>query len=95
MSASKVLLVLGSGGRVGASVAKLFAQNGYKVAIAARRLKDAVNDEGQLEIQADVSKAESVEAAFDKIKAEFGIPNIVVYNGETSVSELSSSMHVD
>lgn len=83
MSASKVLLILGAGGNVGASVAKLFGQNGYKVAMVARRLKDSVNDDGQLEIQADLAHAESVESAFDKVIDKFGIPNVVVYNGMT------------
>ena len=81
MSSSKVLLVLGAGGRVGASVASLFAQNGYKVAIAARSLKDTVDDKGQLQIQADVSQTASVESAFDKVIDKFGVPNVVVYNG--------------
>ena len=81
MSASKVLLILGAGGNVGASVAKLFAQKGYKVAIAARRLDDAVDNNGQLQIKTDLSHPESVDSAFDKVTAEFGAPNVVVYNG--------------
>ena len=85
MSTSKVLLILGAGGNVGASVAKLFAQNGYKVAIAARRLQDSVNEDGHLQIQADLAQADSVEAAFDKVAAKFGTPNVVVYNGELVV----------
>ena len=80
-ASSKVLLVLGAGGNVGASVASLFAQNGYKIALAARRLQDAVNDDGHLQIQADLANAESVESAFDKVSTKFGPPNVVVYNG--------------
>lgn len=92
MSTSKILLILGAGGNVGASVANLFGQNGYKVAIAARRLQDAVNDDGQLQIQADLSHAESVESAFDKVAAKFGVPNVVVYNGMRIVSSKSSDV---
>ena len=81
MSASKILLVLGAGGNVGASVASLFAQNGYKIALAARSLQDTVNEDGHLHIQADLANADSVESAFDKVTAKFGPPNVVVYNG--------------
>lgn len=81
MSASKVLLILGAGGNIGASVASLFAQNGYKVALAARRLQDAMDEDGRLHIHADVANAESVESAFDKVAAKFGPPDVVVYNG--------------
>lgn len=81
MSASKILLVLGAGGNVGASLAGLFAQKGYKIALAARRLQDAVNEDGTLHIHADLGNAESVESAFDKVASHFGPPNVVVYNG--------------
>ena len=80
-ASSKVLLVLGAGGNIGASVASLFAQNGYKIALAARRLQDGINEDGNLHIQADFSHADSVESAFDKVSAQFGPPNVVVYNG--------------
>ena len=84
MSSSKVLLILGAGGNIGASVAKLFAQNGYKVALAARRLQDGLNEDGQLNIHADLAKADSVESAFDKVSSQFGPPSVVVYNGMCS-----------
>ncbi|KAK5165785.1 uncharacterized protein LTR77_008708 [Saxophila tyrrhenica] len=84
MSTSKVLLVLGAGGNVGASVASSFAKNGYKVAIAARRLSDAVDDDGNLQIQADLSKPETVKSSFDKVTAKFGPPSVVVYNAASA-----------
>lgn len=83
MSASKVLLVLGAGGRVGASVAKLFGQNGYKVAIAARSLEDKTNDQGQLQVRVDVGSPDSINATFDKVSAQFGPPSVVVHNGQS------------
>jgi NAD(P)-dependent dehydrogenase (short-subunit alcohol dehydrogenase family) len=85
MSGSKVLLILGSGGNVGASVASLFSQNGYKVALAARRLKDEENAQGQLHIKADLADPASVESSFDKVVAKFGPPTVVVYNGEVTM----------
>lgn len=80
MSSSKVLLILGAGGNIGTSVAKLFSQNGYKVALAARRLKDEVNDDGQLHVQLDLAKPDTVDSAFEKVSKKFGPPNVVVYN---------------
>ena len=64
-----------------ANTARLFAKNGYKVAIAARRLNDTVNDEGQLQIQVDLSKPESIKSSFEKVASKFGPPSVVVYNG--------------
>lgn len=87
-SPTKVLLILGSGGRVGASVASLFSQKGYSVAIAARSLEDnKVNSDGQLQIRADLAKADAVAPAFEKVKAKFGAPpSVVVYNGQPSLA---------
>lgn len=84
MSAQKVLLILGAGGNVGASTAKLFSQNGYKVAVAARKYKNEVNSEGQLEVHLDLAQPDNVDGAFDKVIEKFGPPNAVVYNGEWS-----------
>ena len=85
MSASKVLLVIGAGGRIGASVAKLFGDNGYKVAIAARSLEDKVNDQGQLQVRADVLKPATITSASEKVNAQFGPPSVVVFNGMWSI----------
>ncbi|KAK5128085.1 hypothetical protein LTR85_005202 [Meristemomyces frigidus] len=84
MSASKVLLVLGAGGNVGASVAALFSQHGYKVALVARRQRDIASDDGYMHIQADLAQEEAVESAFDKVSASFGPPSVVVYNAATA-----------
>lgn len=81
---TKIVLVLGAGGTIGASVATLFAQHGYKIALAARSLKDATNADGHLQIHADVAEEASVGTAFDKVAAKFGgPPSAVVYNGRS------------
>lgn len=84
-SANKILLILGSGGRVGASVASLFSQKGWSVAIAARSLVDnKVNDQGHLQLRVDLGKSDTIAPAFDKVKEQFGNwPNSVVYNGDS------------
>ena len=77
-----VVLILGAGSNIGQSVARKFASNGYKVALAARSLKEADSTDNQLNILSDFSKTEDVVNAFTKVKQVFGIPSVVVYNGE-------------
>ena len=75
------ILILGAGKNVGASVARMFAQKGYKVAIAARQLQDTTDSEGKLTIAADLADPKSVGTVFDKVENAFGPINVVVYNG--------------
>jgi NAD(P)-dependent dehydrogenase (short-subunit alcohol dehydrogenase family) len=76
-----VVLILGSGPRIGASVAEKFASNGYKVAIASRKGSGTKTAKGFLSLQADFTKPDSIPALFDAVKTEFGTsPSVVVYN---------------
>ncbi|CAI7569356.1 unnamed protein product [Penicillium discolor] len=81
MSAHPVILILGSGPRVGAAVAKQFASTGYSVAIASRSASAGKTTEGYLSVKADLSNPSSISAVFDAVKAEFqSPPSVVVYN---------------
>lgn len=81
MAASRVVLILGAGPRVGASVAEKFASNGYKVAIASRSGTGAKNTNGYLSLKADFTKPETIPGVFDAVKAEFNTsPAVVIYN---------------
>lgn len=81
MAATPIVLILGSGPRVGAAISETFAANGYKVAVAARKGTDSKTDKGFLSIKADFTHPESVAAAFDTVKTEFSAaPSIVIYN---------------
>jgi NAD(P)-dependent dehydrogenase (short-subunit alcohol dehydrogenase family) len=81
MATKPVLLILGSGPRVGASVAAKFASDGYNVAIASRKGTNAKTSDGFLSLQADFNKPESIPALFDTVKTEFSVaPNVVIYN---------------
>lgn len=81
MTTSNVVLILGAGARVGAAVAKSFAEAGYKVAVASRRGTGALTPEGYLSLQADLSNPASVPPLFDAVKTEFKtFPSTVVYN---------------
>lgn len=79
---SQVLFILGAGPRIGWAVAGKFKDEGYKVAVGSRNpnIERATSD-GFLPVSVDVTKSESVELAFGKVKEELGIPNVVVYNG--------------
>lgn len=80
MTANKVLLILGAGANVGASLAKRFASHGYKVAVTNRGNTEL--DESYLTIKADLSQPESVRGVFATVEKEYGTsPNVVVYNG--------------
>ncbi|TVY88130.1 Secoisolariciresinol dehydrogenase [Lachnellula willkommii] len=77
---SKVILILGAGPNVGASVAHAFASKGYKVALASRSQKESDNTPSQIHIPTDVSNPDAVVAAFSKTKSLLGNPSVVVYN---------------
>ncbi|KAH6646200.1 hypothetical protein BKA67DRAFT_96393 [Truncatella angustata] len=77
---SPVALILGAGPNIGQAVARTFASKGYKVALAARSLKEADSTDNQLNIPSDFSKTDDVVNAFTKVKKVFGIPSVVVYN---------------
>lgn len=80
---SKVALVFGYGPRVGAGVARAFADQGYKVAVVSRSNKTAEeSDNDYFSIKADLSDAFNVEGVFATVKEELGTPSVVVYNGK-------------
>ncbi|KAI2623159.1 NAD(P)-binding protein [Hypoxylon sp. NC1633] len=81
MATKLVVLILGAGPRVGASVAAKFASKGYKVAIASRKGDGSETTEGYFSLKADFTKPDSIPALFDAVKAEFHAPpSVVVYN---------------
>lgn len=84
-STSPIVLILGAGSNVGHHVALAFAAKGYKVALSARKVKESDDTPDQIHIPSDLSNATSVETVFTKVKASFGIPSVVVYNGGSLV----------
>jgi NAD(P)-dependent dehydrogenase (short-subunit alcohol dehydrogenase family) len=79
---SPVILIFGAGPRIGRHVAQAFALKGYKVALAARTLKEADNTTDQVNISSDLSDPNAVVNAFSKVKSLLGVPSVVVYNGK-------------
>ena len=84
----KVAIVTGSNSGVGAATAKLFAKEGAKVVISARRLPqleevaEQIKAEGGevLIVQTDVSKVEDVENLVAKTVETFGKVDVLVNN---------------
>jgi len=72
-------LIVGAGSGLSASLARLFAREGMRVALAARntgKLASLVRDTGAVAIECDASVPAQVDAMFEKVPA----PDLVVYN---------------
>ncbi|KAL9113213.1 MAG: hypothetical protein Q9227_002548 [Pyrenula ochraceoflavens] len=87
MTTKSVVLILGAGPRIGASVAETFASSGYEVAVASRSGNDTKGSKGFLSLKADFTKPDSIPALFDAVKTEFhAFPNVVIYNAAALTS---------
>jgi NAD(P)-dependent dehydrogenase (short-subunit alcohol dehydrogenase family) len=82
-STSPVILILGAGPNISQAVAQTFALKGYKVALAARSLREADSTDNQLNITSDFANPSDVVNAFTRVKKVLGIPSVVVYNGKS------------
>ena len=79
----KNALIVGAGSGLSASLARLFAKSGMKVAIAARRLDNLAalaQEIGGKAFTCDASKHEQVTKLFRDVEAGQGSPDVVVYN---------------
>lgn len=56
---------------------------GYKVALAARSLREAESTDNQLNITSDFANPDDVINAFTRVKKVLGIPSVVVYNDKS------------
>ncbi len=76
-------LIVGAGNGLSASLARLFAKEGFSVALAARRIEKLTqlsSEIGAVSFAADASKAQEVEQLFLDIENKLGSPNVVIYN---------------
>jgi NAD(P)-dependent dehydrogenase (short-subunit alcohol dehydrogenase family) len=79
----KTALIVGTGSGLSASLARLFAKEGMKVAVAARRagnLEALAKDTGARAFSCDATQRAEVTKLFSELKAAFGDPDVVVYN---------------
>jgi NAD(P)-dependent dehydrogenase (short-subunit alcohol dehydrogenase family) len=76
-------LIVGAGAGLSASLARVFAQNGMKVALAARTVDDLAGIAKETAAKAfacDAAKRDDVAKLFASAAREIGEPEVVVYN---------------
>jgi NAD(P)-dependent dehydrogenase (short-subunit alcohol dehydrogenase family) len=84
----KTIVVVGAGQGLGNHVAERFAKENFRVVLVARRSEALAEYQKEFEakgfevcmVACDVTDAKSVKAAFKKIHAEVGTPDVLVYN---------------
>ena len=81
--ANEIALIVGAGKGLSASLARICAKRGMKVAVAARnteKLAALVAETGAKAYACDASQPPAVRALFRAIEADLGAPTLVVYN---------------
>ncbi len=76
-------LIVGAGGGLSASLARLFAKQGIRVALAARhteKLGALCAETGARAFACNAADADEVERLFRTVEREIGNPDVVVYN---------------
>lgn len=99
----KVALVTGASSGIGAHFARVLAEYGAQVVVAARRLDrlealvTEINDNGGEAIASvlDVTDPQSVKAAFDLAEDTYGVVNIVANNAGVADSKLAVDIEPD
>jgi NAD(P)-dependent dehydrogenase (short-subunit alcohol dehydrogenase family) len=79
----KTALIVGAGSGLSASLARAFAKENMKVALAARTTDDLgalAKEIGAKAFACDASKRDAVEKLFADVDAAFGAPDVVIYN---------------
>jgi NAD(P)-dependent dehydrogenase (short-subunit alcohol dehydrogenase family) len=88
MERHEVALIVGSGNGLSASLARLFAREGMRVGLAARRVEKlgALCEEiGAQAFACDAADAGQVENLFVEVEKRIGVPDVVVYNASLRV----------
>jgi NAD(P)-dependent dehydrogenase (short-subunit alcohol dehydrogenase family) len=79
----KIALIVGAGAGLSASLARLFARENIRVALAARsteKLGALCSETGASAFACDATKPDEVERLFGLVERQIGAPDIVVYN---------------
>ena len=97
----RVAVVTGASSGIGAATARALATAGFRVALLARRLDriEALAEDlgsGVIPIRADVTDRDSVLAAAQRVRDEFGGTDVLVNNaGVMLLGPFSSKLHTD
>ena len=79
----KTALIVGAGEGLSASLARLFAREGLRVALAARKIEKLgalCTETGAKAFACDATKLDEVERLFGLVEREIAVPDVVVYN---------------
>jgi NAD(P)-dependent dehydrogenase (short-subunit alcohol dehydrogenase family) len=88
MADQKIAVIVGAGAGLSASLARKFTNEGMKVALAARdtgKLADLVEVVRGAAYTCNTSDPASVQALFAAVKADLGVPEVVVFNASQRV----------
>ena len=80
---TETALIIGAGSGLSAALARLFAKEKMRVALAARRIEKLAAlqaETGARAYRCDAVRREDVDALFATVEAELGAPDVVVYN---------------
>ncbi len=98
MNKKELVIITGASSGIGASIAKLFSQNGYNLGLLARNIK--VMEQFQLPnticIETDVTNNLSVQNAINQIEKQFGVINCLINNaGFVKGGEFTTLTHAE
>jgi NAD(P)-dependent dehydrogenase (short-subunit alcohol dehydrogenase family) len=88
VSKSEVAVIVGAGHGLSAALARMLAEQGAQVVLAARdvhKLSALIADTGARAVACDACKPEQVEALFANVDAAEGAPDLVVFNASRRV----------
>src|SRR5689334_24974572 len=83
MAEQQIALIVGAGSGLSASLARLFARQSFKVALAARdvgKLAALADETGAATYACDAARAEDVAVMFSGVGSDLGVPSLVIYN---------------
>jgi 3-oxoacyl-[acyl-carrier protein] reductase len=93
MSTPRTVLVTGGNRGIGKAIAARFVAEGHRVAVTSR--SGSGGPEGALTVQADITDAASVDAAFTQVEAELGPVEVLVANAGITNDKLLLRMDED
>lgn len=88
MAEQEIVLIVGAGPGLSASLARLFKKEGMKVALAARdtkKLDGLVKETDSRAYPCDAVVPKDVEDLFKSVSRDIGEPNLVVYNASRRI----------